>query len=314
MVKSDFIDYKYIERTHIDASFPINSLVTIAICTNKISYLKKYFLNYYRNILVDEINIIIVFDDKTTELLLQIVEELKSDFITIVLNEHNKGLSYSRNKVLDICKTQYVIFVDDEVTFTTNEVAIIGKELFDSRNNIVGCFISGPIAGLKIPFYISPGQLHYLGIHNEYDKKKIPWGAFVGIDLYFCKVNNIKFNFKLGRYNTGLQSGDDTTFIFEIQKAGGKVSFIENCVVYHNIDTHRIRLPYLVKRVYWQGKSEVLRDNAINGLKKEISRYLQVQHTSIFKIYFLAIIFSSIFIIGMVYQYLINGINSLRFR
>ena len=67
-------------------------------------------------------------------------------------------------------------------------------------------------------------------------------------------------------------SGEDTTFVKQMESCNARILFDPTIVAYHHISTSRFGLRYLLRRAYWQGRSEVLRQSISKGLKKELRR------------------------------------------
>jgi hypothetical protein len=61
---------------------------------------------------------------------------------------------------------------------------------------------------------------------------------------------------------------------------GGVIHFDEALTVYHCIDIHRFTFPYLLRRAFWQGRSEVRKKSVFTGLKKELSRAIPLSSAS----------------------------------
>lgn len=96
----------------------------------------------------------------------------------------------------------------------------------------------------------------------------------MGLDLRIVKNISLQFRPELGRRGKGLQSGDDTTFLREMKIRGASETFLKDEHVVHNIDSRRVSVGYLLRRSYWQGRSEFRRSDSVKGLKKEWKRFL----------------------------------------
>jgi glycosyltransferase involved in cell wall biosynthesis len=188
----------------------------------------------------------------------------------VVQQPSNLGLSVARNTAIARVACRHLVFVDDDVVVGDDTLDAI-RAGFRSGHEIVGVRICADTSGAPLPWYVSPGQLHYLAVHHEQAKT---WGACMGIDAEFARRSAVRFRAELGRRGEGLQSGDDTSFIADLRAAGGRETILDNVVVGHLIPPERLRVHYLTRRAIWQGRSEVRRRSALTGLAKEWRRNL----------------------------------------
>ena len=246
--------------------------LTLAICSNRPANLHQYFEGYI-GILQPSDGLLIVLDAQENVAVRNLTAAFESIGASVLVNGKNLGLSASRNIAMDHCPTDYLIFIDDDVVLTKSVVESIRREL-EGGAEIVGVRINGPIEGLKTPWYISDGQLHYLGIHNPSSVMHNTWGACMGLNRLFVKSTGIRFRDELGRKGRDLQCGDDTTFVRDLKEQGAREVFLNQVYAIHNIHTDRLSLTYMLRRAYWQGRSEVRRMDSLNGVRKEWGRFL----------------------------------------
>jgi len=251
----------------------------------------------YKNSIQAGDTLIIILDvevDANVELL---IAKMRDSNIKVIVNRQTFGLSVCRNMAVENCKTEYMVFIDDDVVLTADVVDAI-RLGFGLEYEIVGVRIYGPVKEFKTPWYISAGQFHYLAIHNPKARSFNTWGACMGVNISFAKNTGVKFREELGRKGNGLQSGDDTTFLREMKANGAKEMFVDEVAVYHCFDTARLSLSYMLRRAYWQGRSEFRRGDSINGLKKEWGRFFETDTSSLKKI-FLAFLYIVPIIVGV---------------
>jgi glycosyltransferase involved in cell wall biosynthesis len=193
-----------------------------------------------------------------------------SPTVNICVNSTNRGLAYSRNRVLKECRTRFVVFLDDDIAATRHAVESARVALTEGAD-VVGARITADMQGRRMPWYLSTGQLHYLGSHNP-DVPATIWGGFLGVDIERARLLGVEFDERLGRTGTTLGSAEDTTFVRTVAARGGRTELLPGVEVRHLIPAARLRLTYLLRRAYWQGRSEYRRRDAGNGLAKEIVR------------------------------------------
>lgn len=96
----------------------------------------------------------------------------------------------------------------------------------------------------------------------------------MGVDAAFAQRERLRSDTRLGRTGHRLESGDDTTFIAAMKSAGAHEAVLDDVRVVHDVDAGRFTLHYILRRAYWQGRSEVRRGQPVAGLRKEWNRYI----------------------------------------
>lgn len=242
--------------------------LTFAVCTNK---LDQYFSFIATNAaaLSRHDEFICVIDSGEAEVHNAIVR-LESLGLWVLRNGANLGLSYSRNRVVDACRTRYVVFLDDDVTISPNVVSEI-RSCFRNGHEIVGIRLEPPNAADLRRWFLSPSQFHYLGLHRA-DRPATVWGACMAFDVEFARRHALWFQDKLGRRGNQLQCGDDTTFLRQMRERGARQKVPLSVSVIHHPATDQLCISYVLRRAIWQGRSEVRRNSAWSGFKKEIYR------------------------------------------
>lgn len=245
--------------------------LTLAVCSNRLENVRNNWRNYV-DVLQKSDCLLIVLDVEDSEEATTLGAEMRRKGVRVIVNGRNLGLSASRNIILEACYTNFLVFIDDDVSVPKQTIDKIRIEL-TKGTEIVGVLIKRPEKWLELPWYISEGQYHYLAIHNPRSRTFNTWGACMGLSRIFAEASNLKFRSELGRKGRGLQSGDDTTFLREMKAKGAKETFILEACVFHNINGERLSLKYMIRRAYWQGRSEFRRGDAVNGMRKEWARF-----------------------------------------
>jgi len=272
------------------------NLLTIAVCSNRIEKLRAHTLPLISEV-IEYCRFQLFIDGSIKEDLSSLFTEInKIGDIEIITSNETRGHSNLRNYVLQSCKTKYLLYLDDDITITVNALNEIIETLEDGFQ-IAGLKLV-PADNIKIDkWYISSNQYHYLAIHTEFTLNSI-WGACMAFSIEPIKQLNISFNDKLGRQNNKLLSGEDTTFIAHLTKNGYKSKVIQSSFAIHHVDETRLRFSSFVKRVFWQGITEVRRQNIKNGLKKELKRNFATINPFNF---FLGCFWMFIFVLGCAY-------------
>ncbi|MGH3830355.1 MAG: glycosyltransferase family 2 protein [Pseudonocardiaceae bacterium] len=242
--------------------------MTIAICSNRPVLLFEAIARTLR--IVDHGDrVMAVMDTDTTSMGWAFVHPA----LRIVYNGRNRGLAYSRNRVLEECETRHVIFVDDDIVLTTAVVDGL-RGVLGRGADVAGVRITADFQGRQIPWLLTIGQLHYLGVHNPAGPASI-WGGCIAVDIARARLLGVDFDERLGRVGSKLSSAEDTTFVRQMLLRGAAQVVLDEPQVTHRIPPERLKFRYLIRRAYWQGRSEVRRGDARQGLLKEWGRNRQ---------------------------------------
>lgn len=187
--------------------------------------------------------------------------------IEVIINDENIGLSYCRNKAMQIAKNQYIVFFDDDTILLNNTLEHFRQSFIDGKT-VGGARLTAPEHYKRKMGVLSEGYSYVFGIHSCEEKI---WGACFGFDVNIAKENNLYFEPLLGRKGRGLQSGDDTLFVKEYLNISNNPFFI-NYPVQHCFNPNRLTVKYILRRVFWQGRSEIRRSNFKLGWQKEKER------------------------------------------
>ncbi|CAK7284861.1 glycosyltransferase family 2 protein [Streptomyces misionensis] len=282
--------------------------ITFAICSNRLSQL---FLAAERTLgmLGEQDQLVIVVDTDATAF-----DGIPPHpAITVLHNDRNRGLAYSRNRAMKECETRHLVFVDDDIVLTRS--AIEGtRAALTAGADIVGTRITADFNGQGVPWFLTGGQLHYLGVHNPSLPASI-WGGCLAVDVERARILGVEFDESLGRVGTSLTSAEDTTFVRHMLRKGAHSTVLHDISVTHTIPVERLRFSYLLRRAYWQGRSEVRRNDARQGLLKEWGRNRRTENASAIRSAALAIIYTTAVTAGVLHEHLqTRAIQSRRLR
>lgn len=187
--------------------------------------------------------------------------------VRFVRNGANMGLSYSRNAAMKQAATRHVVFLDDDIDPSAEALSRVRASLAGGAH-VVGTRITARFPRGSLPWYITAGQLHYLGSHHPGRPASV-WGGCFALDLDYVRAHGLSFDVSLGRTGRSLNSAEDTTFVHELVARGANRVVLHDVEVRHEIAAHRLRLGFLLRRAYWQGRSEARRGWVRRGLVKE---------------------------------------------
>lgn len=111
----------------------VNSVTLIITTKNRLNDLKET-LSSLKNVLFDDI---IICDDGSTDDTFQFIKRNYPQ-ITLIRNLKSKGLIASRNRLMNLVKTPYVISLDDDANFLTSKAI---NHIVDYFKNNPSCYV-----------------------------------------------------------------------------------------------------------------------------------------------------------------------------
>lgn len=278
--------------------------LTLATCSNRPELLANA-IPAVRDLTSSGDSVLIVVDGGPFAPVLAEGGACQSRQITILVNDTNRGLAHSRNRVLKECETRYVIFIDDDV-LATAEAVEGARAALSLGADVVGIRIAADLQGERPPWYLTAGQLHYLGAHNPATPASV-WGGFLGVDIERARLLGVDFDERLGRTAKTLGSAEDTTFVRALTAKGGRQEIVRGVEVRHLIPASRLRMQYLVRRAFWQGRSEYRRRDARRGLGKEWARNWRAD-CSVSRRAALTMVYGTSVAVGVVYEAIVSTV------
>lgn len=180
-----------------------------------------------------------------------------------VLHEPVIGLSRARNVAVSAAAGKYVAFLDDDVVPDSSWLENMLAGLERHRATVTG-------GAIHLRLEIDPPQwfgheARQLLAELLYDGVDI---SSIGQDQYICGGNLLAsgaifrsiggFSESFGRVGGLLRSSEELEWCRRVQAGGLGVAFVASARVEHVIPSRRLRLSFLTKRGYWQGRSDAL--------------------------------------------------------
>ena len=282
------------------------SAITLVVCTSRVERYWEHIVANRRALGPHDVALCVV--DSVLQDPSGVLDELEAAGVVAVCHGCNLGLSASRNRALSLCQTRYLLFVDDDATITAEAIGAI-RTAFADGAGVVGTRLSSP-SGLRVArWFLSYGQYHYLALHRP-DRPISAWGACMGVDMSQVRRHGLAFRHELGRRGEQLESGDDTAFLRALAEAGARVRLLGDVVCTHHIAAERLRFSYLLRRAWWQGRSEVRRSNCAAGFLKELRRNLDAAATSPLRL-FVGLIYTGAVAAGVVVELASHGASRM---
>ncbi|MEM3769703.1 MAG: glycosyltransferase [Candidatus Bathyarchaeia archaeon] len=224
--------------------------VSVIVCTlNRKEFLRRC-LNELLNVNYPESQYkIIVVDGGSVDGTENMV---KNEFPSVkYVVEKRSGVSYARNKGLEIARGEVIAFTDDDcivtkdwlynlvISFDSPEIGAVGGPVRFTRKIprklLVKAALGGYDLGERRQF------VGYLVTSNIAVKRKV--------------FRKIRFDENLGRKGDMLFDNEDIDFCERILRMGYKLVYNPKAIVYHNINPERIKVKYILVRAFYSGKS-----------------------------------------------------------
>lgn len=197
-----------------------------------------------------EVNVVIVSPKlRLHGVITSLLAQSKKPFQVVVVEDQVR-LSAARN--LGVARSCYdwVAFIDDDAEACVDWVKCVSESPFD----VVG----GPVYpsfGCAVPTWFDGVELgNYVSVWNRH-------GDIFGCNMAFRRevFGSVGgFNVNLGRDGKRLLGCEENDLLERVAAAGFKIGFSNGMVVYHTVMAERLRIPYFLKRGYWNGASQVI--------------------------------------------------------
>jgi GT2 family glycosyltransferase len=196
-----------------------------------------------------------------------------------VLSSNGFGLSNARNAGVKHAKGEIVAFIDDDAVADKDWL----KNMFSSYSESSVAGVGGlvlPLWTAKRPLLWFPQELNwiigcsYIGQSNRQEPVRNPLGCNMSFrQTTFEKVGY--FRSDIGRLGKILLDGEESEFSLRVHKTlpQSKIINVPSAVVYHKVNTKRMKIKYILKRSFFQGYSKAL----INGKFTDASLDLDVE-------------------------------------
>jgi len=179
--------------------------------------------------------------------------------------ESRPGLSYARNKGIEAARAPVVAFIDDDAEaagrWLESLLGTFGAE--QGRPLAVGGPVK-PVWHSGRPSWLPPTFLTTLSlVDHGPDRRSLDFPAefVVGCNLAF-ETGFLRqvggFDPALGRRGTRLVGNEDTYLLGRVKAAGGAILYEPDALVSHHIPAERERLSWFLRRMYFQGYSDVI--------------------------------------------------------
>jgi len=272
-----------------------SGISVVICCFNSAARIAPTLHHLYKqkNISLSSWEVIVVNNcstDNTSEKAGQIWESFiaeKPDFK--IVDELTPGLSAARQKGIDECHYDYVLFCDDDNWLDENYLSI-ALNIMQNNPRIGALGGTGtPVFEEKEPPYFWVNQYHVLAVGRQSgidgditDERGVLYGAGMILNKAAYRTLKEKFDFQFlvsGRTGNNLLSSDDHELCLALKQIGFRIFYAKNLKFKHYIPRSRTTIRYYKKLFLGFGISYAMlhvykvNKNNLNNLKNDY-RYI----------------------------------------
>lgn len=266
--------------------------ISTILCThNRAKFLRKCLQSLYLQTLHRDRHEVIVVDNGSTDETEKICFAYKNIPGFIYIKEPIIGLSQARNTGWKAAKSNYVGYIDDDATASSQWLE---QALYSFQNTIPQPeWVGGPIflewekeppSWLDAEYETSLGKVYWGDRARFLDKQ----GERLGGGNSFFRKDVLEklggFNEKLGRTAETLLSGEETQLQIRIKDSGGQLYYNPKVIIRHFVPKERLKPMWFYRRYYWGGRSDVIMENSLSSVHYEKISEQQTENSLIERI------------------------------
>lgn len=252
---------------------PPKPIISVAICThNRVKRLIYTLEGLVKQSIAHHLFEVLVIDNCSTDQTQELCSEYEEKFTYFrYIYEPVLGLSKARNTALEQAQGEYIAYLDDDAIPCVVWLEAI-LETFRTVQPTPVC-VGGPIYGL---WEISPptwvhkyadleGCFTVLNAGHEakwFEPQQFPYGANMAYRRDAVRQVG-GFCEQLGRKGEMLLSQEELMLNLMLEQKGERFYYSPKAIVEHWIPKERISLDWLLRRCYWQGRSEAVAERSL---------------------------------------------------
>ena len=213
---------------------------------------------------------LVVIDNDPVAGALPVVQAAAAGFVVPIryVTEHRLGAAHARNRGIAEARGAITVMVDDDVEVAAGWLAELVAPLLDGVADVAGgqvvldprvarprWFSDALIGGYLTRLDLGP-VLRPLAI----DEIVLTANAAFRTDLLRAAAG---FDVRLGPSGRRQIVHDDTQVLRAAQALGGRAVFVPAAVVVHELPAARLRPSWILRRAFWQGRSDWLLDRGV---------------------------------------------------
>ena len=233
-------------------------MLSIVICTyNRNDILKvclETIVKYFPTKFTAEM--IVVNNNSTDSTAQTLTDFVKTYSWCKVVNEPKQGLSQARNTGFQCASHSWILYLDDD--------AKIDQNLFNRIHENIKLQTYQCIGGIYLPWYMheKPKWFRDKWASNQlaYDKLHLlKMNEFASGGVFLVHKNLLEkhkgFRTIYGMRGKKLGYGEETDFQRRIRKAGQKVAYDPEMIIYHLVPPHKMTVSWHLKSSFQMGKT-----------------------------------------------------------
>lgn len=266
------------------------SLLTVAVCTyNRAAWLIDTVEGLSRQRCDFSKIEVLIINNNSSDNTATVISDAINKYPDIPISgfvETRQGLSHARNKALEEAKSEYVLYIDDDVYLPDNFLESWIRFLAQNRG------ISA--AGGPINVHFDDGQptwfpmllAQMLGYHRPYTSNKrysdtlYPHGGNMVVHRNLAlQING--FDPRLGRTGKNLAGGEEKDFFNRLRKINPDIYYNSASFLHHRIGNERLTREFIKKQALGIGKSNRILHNTTGESIRWIIKQLMKSVASI---------------------------------
>lgn len=240
--------------------------VVVAICTWNRCELLRQTLEGLKALLVPAGLAweVLVVNNNCTDATDAVVSEFAGTLPVRLVHEPVPGLWNARNRAMQECRGDYIVFTDDDVQVYSGwlQAFVVAAHLWPDAAVFGGpvepWFPTAPAPELVAAFpAIRNG---FCGIDHVLPLGLLPVNRrLTGANMAFraSAIAGVRFDPALGMSQTVLGGGEETAFVSAIRSRRGTVVWVPDMRVRHYVDPARMQLGYLIRLARDRGRSKI---------------------------------------------------------
>jgi len=241
----------------------------IIVTYNRARYCNELLWEIVKNQLCAPKEIVVVDNGSDEEFMVNgnvaEVAERKSIRIRLLRLASSETSAYARNTGMNVSSGETLAFIDDDALPDSNWLCALSKKHMEGYDIVGGLVL--PLYMSKLPKWWNEEVLgHYVSVRNDTAKNIVGkvWAGNLSVRReVFEKIGFM--NPRLGKVKGKLTGYEETEFIERAFTEGFKVAFESKAIVYHRVSPQRLTLNYVLKRGFYLGFSEALKDR-VSGM------------------------------------------------
>lgn len=245
---------------------------SVVICTyNRCDYLRDTLEDVARLRYPTKDFEVLVINNNSTDDTVEVVNkaiDLHPQVNLRLIKEVNQGLSFARNRAFEEAKSDYIIFIDDDVflpeVYLQNWQAFVNQfPAAEMAGGAVEIHVDGPM-----PEWFPMVLKQILGKHQPYKtSKRYGKGGFpIGCNMMVRKLAGLQagaFNTAIGRTGSQLLAGEEKDLAHRIRKLGGQIAYNAWASLRHRIGSERLTKDYIARQARGVGLGDRLQHRTV---------------------------------------------------